>query len=212
MEDERMNDTSSPGLSFDEVDDLLYFTRVNEVQELQQALTELAQKYRCQPREVLQAGIDPNSGNTVLHYCSANGFSELLQNLLTQIDAGGSDTAANSQTVGLRLFDVQNKEGSTPLHWAAYNGQLEVVKLLVAAGADTWIKNSAGHLAMFEAERADKNEVVQYLLEVGGRKVEQVGQEGQASAEDEVQVEDGEARGSIGSAAPGASEDGKMEE
>jgi len=55
-----------------------------------------------------------------------------------------------------------------------------------------WIKNEAGHLAMFEAERADKNDVVQFLLEAGGKDVERVGAEGGVSEEEmkDMEVED----------------------
>ncbi|KAI7139203.1 hypothetical protein KC316_g16553 [Hortaea werneckii] len=198
-----MHTTSPPSLSFEEVDDLLYFTRANETEDLQQTIKELSQKYECQPRDVLEAAADPNTGNTVLHFCSANILVDLLKSLLTQLNTGEPNKAADGKTVGSLLFNGQNKEGNTPLHWAAYNGHLEVCKLLVAAGADMWVKNAAGHLAMFEAERAEKNDVVQYLLEAGGRKVEQAGQEGQLGAEDEVEVVEGEASGSNGSAAVG---------
>lgn len=47
-----------------------------------------------------------------------------------------------------------------------------------------WVKNSAGHLAMFEAERADKGEVVQHLLEAGGKEVEKAGIEGNVNEQD----------------------------
>ena len=78
------------------------------------------------------------------------------------------------------------------MHWAALNGHLAVVKQLVGAGADMWAKNEAGHLAMFEAERADKGDVVQFLLEAGGKDVERVGAEAGVSEEDmkDMQEED----------------------
>ena len=38
------------------------------------------------------------------------------------------------------------------------------MKLLVAAGADPTRKNGAGHDAVYEAERAEKAEVVEFLL------------------------------------------------
>lgn len=65
----------------------------------------------------------------------------------------------------------------------------------MGAGADVWAKNEAGHLAMFEAERADKNEVVQFLLEAGGKEVERAGAEGGASEEDVREMEKGNEEG-----------------
>lgn len=72
------------------------------------------------------------------------------------------------------------------------------MKQLVGAGADMWTKNEAGHLAMFEAERADKGDVVQFLLEAGGKDVERVGAEAGVSDEDmkDMNVEDAGEEGS----------------
>lgn len=184
----KMHSTAPPALTFDEVDDLLYFTRANEAQELQQTITELAQKYSCSQKDVLEAAVDPESGNTVLHFCSANGLTQLLPGLLSALGA--------TEGSPIEFVNRGNKEGNTPLHWAAYNGHLEIVKALIASGADMWQKNTAGHLAMFEAERADKNDVVQYLLEAGGKEVERAGEEGMPSEEDVVEVQDGEANSS----------------
>ncbi|EME43524.1 hypothetical protein DOTSEDRAFT_97520, partial [Dothistroma septosporum NZE10] len=188
-----MHSTAPTALTFDETDDLLYFTRANEVQDLEQTITQLVQKYRSTPKDVLEAAVDPETGNTVLHFCSANGLVELLPVLLGKVDQTAAD-----QTNGAshsKLVNHGNREGNTPIHWAAYNGHLAVVKLLVAAGADMWVKNAAGHLAMFEAERAEKDDVVQYLLEVGGKDVETGGSEGQASADDVADVQEDEPEG-----------------
>lgn len=172
----------SPALTFDEVDDLLYFTRVNESEDLNETIAELTQKYNCSQRDVIEGAVDPNSGNTLLHYCSANGFPDLLKMLLTVC----VPESTNGKQAERSIVNATNKEGNTPLHWAAYNGQLEVVKSLVDAGADIWIKNSAGHLAMFEAERAEKSDVVQYLLQAGGDSVDRAA----AQASTEVDVEE----------------------
>jgi ankyrin repeat protein len=177
-------------LTPEEIDDVLYFTRANEPQELQQTLTDLAAKHNTSIKHILESCIDPSTGNTVLHYCSANGLVDLLPSLLAP--SGG-------ERVSPLLIDLGNRENNTALHWAALNGHLPIVKLLVATGADMWIKNSAGHLPMFEAERADKSDVVQFLLEIGGEKVEQGGAEEQPSAEDVAEIQSGE--GSSSSAA-----------
>lgn len=57
-----------------------------------------------------------------------------------------------------------NEAGNTPLHWAALNGHLSSVELLIQSGADVTIINRAGHDAVFEAEINDKKEVVDWLL------------------------------------------------
>ena len=185
-----MPSATAPPLTVHEIDDLLYLTRVNETEELQQTISELAQKYSSSSRGVLQAAVDPESGNALLHYCCANGFTDLLKSLISQlggnIEAEGSDKDTEQVVPPI---NKANREGNTPLHWAAYNGQLEIVKILVAAGADMWIKNSAGHLAMFEAERAEKSDVAQYLLRLGGSRVEGAGAERRPSPEDVVEVE-----------------------
>jgi ankyrin repeat protein len=64
----------------------------------------------------------------------------------------------------LRILNAQNKSGNTPLHWAALNGHLECVKVLIDGGADPTITNSAGHDAVYEAELNDKQEVVEWVL------------------------------------------------
>lgn len=192
-----MQSTAPPSLTFDEIDDLLYFTRANEAQDLQQTTAELAQKYECSTKTVLEAATDRESGNTVLHYCSANGLADLLPTLLATLSLETSSKANGTPQPSL-LINHGNKEGNTPLHWAAYNGHLPIVKQLVEAGADMWVKNAAGHLAMFEAERADKSEVVQYLLEAGGKEVENGGVEKQPTEEDVVETQEGAASSSAG--------------
>lgn len=196
-----MSTSTPPPLVFDEIDDLLYFIRANETQDLKQSLGELAQKYQCQSKDILEAAIDPETGNTVLHFCSANGLTDLLAILLTQLKGEERMDIVEEGVLVSPLVNHGNKEGNTPLHWAAYNGHLEVVKTLLTVGADMWVKNAAGHLAMFEAERADKNDVVQHLLEAGGKEVEKAGVEGMPSADDIAEVEDEEEEDEAGSSA-----------
>lgn len=72
--------------------------------------------------------------------------------------------SASTEKPSPAFLNATNEAGNTPLHWAALNGQLESVKLLVQAGVDVTIINRAGHDAVYEAEINDKNEVVDWLL------------------------------------------------
>lgn len=72
------------------------------------------------------------------------------------------------------------------------------MQLLTENGADCWVKNSAGNLPVFEAERAGKDEVVAVLLLAGGKEVddELKSKEGEVSREEELEVDDGGVGGS----------------
>lgn len=92
------------------------------------------------------------------------------------------------------VINAVNDAGNTPLHWAALNGQLESVKLLIQSGADVTIINRAGHDAVFEAEINDKQEVVDWLLGAVEELENGIGQTGESSgdADGSDMVEDGE--------------------
>jgi hypothetical protein len=90
-------------------------------------------------------------------------------------------------------INAVNAAGNTSLHWAALNGHLECVKLLMQSGADITIFNSAGHDAVFEAELNDKKEVVEWLLSEVEELEKGIGQDGQdpsgAGGEDDMEVD-----------------------
>ncbi|EAY03713.1 ankyrin repeat protein, putative [Trichomonas vaginalis G3] len=87
-----------------------------------------------------QAEIDPckpdEFGSTPLHAIAANGMVELLTEVLKK--------------PGINV-NVKTLSDNTPLHFAAINGNNKIIKILLAAGADTKIKNKQGQTAYFEA-------------------------------------------------------------
>jgi ankyrin repeat protein len=88
------------------------------------------------------------------------------------------------------FLNAVNDAGNTPLHWAALNGHLESVKLLVNSGADVTIINRAGHDAVFEAEINDKKEVVDWLLGAVEELEKGIGQTGEDSEDVDEDMED----------------------
>lgn len=88
------------------------------------------------------------------------------------------------------FLNAVNEAGNTPLHWAALNGHLESVKLLVNAGADVTLVNRAGHDAVYEAEINDKNAVVDWLLGTVEELEKGIGQTGEATAGESADDED----------------------
>ena len=77
--------------------------------------------------------------------------------------AGGLQPARSSRADVNR----RNPDGSTPLQWAVYNGDVAEVKRLLRAGADASIANKYGATPMSLAAETANTEVLKVLLEVG---------------------------------------------
>lgn len=95
--------------------------------------------------------------------------------------------STNTDKPAPALINAINSAGNTPLHWAALNGHLESVKLLMQSGADVTIFNSAGHDAVFEAEINDKGAVVDWLLGAVEELEKGIGSTGEASSADSIE-------------------------
>jgi ankyrin repeat protein len=91
----------------------------------------------------------------------------------------------------LAIINAQNLAGNTALHWAALNGHLDSVKVLLEQGGDPTITNQRGHDAVYEAELNDKQEVVEWVLKEGGEGLEEVvsGETADAAEEDNADAD-----------------------
>ena len=65
---------TDPALSEDDIDDLLYLARTNELLDLQASLQALTTPH-LSTSSIISAAIDPNSGNGILHMAAANGHT-----------------------------------------------------------------------------------------------------------------------------------------
>lgn len=177
-------------LDEDSIDEILYLARANEAQELEEFLSKLATQSKHSKSELIAAAVDPYTKNTALHYAAANGhlgtvvqptasprgvlttIVDVLKVLLPPQAAEKATEPASGP------INAVNDAGNTPLHWAALNGHLECVKLLMHSGADITIFNKAGHDAVFEAELNDKGDVVDWLLSEVEELEKAIGQNG----------------------------------
>ncbi|KAL4926053.1 ankyrin repeat domain-containing protein [Aspergillus undulatus] len=149
-------------LTPDEVDDLIYFVRSNDMEGLEFTLSELMTKYDKRASVIIASAVDTfpqeegGSGCSLFHYAAANGNTRILEHLSNILASAHITTGVPLTEAEIKsAINHANYSGNTPLHWAALNTHLECVKILVNAGADVGIKNEAGHDAIFLAERAD---------------------------------------------------------
>lgn len=165
---------SAVTLAEDQIDDLIYVCRAGDLTELQESIATLSSTLNTSASAVISSAIDVDSEGLgartcLLHYPAANGNLEIITYLLAQLEPHATSTTngvnespaapvngASQQGSGQTLVNHQNVSGNTPLHWAALNGHLEIVKALVNAGADPTIVNEAGRDAVVEAEYSAK--------------------------------------------------------
>ncbi|KAK6509731.1 hypothetical protein TWF481_004461 [Arthrobotrys musiformis] len=163
-----------PTLDEDITDDLLYFSRTNELSDLKETITTLSTSLNRYPLEISAAAVDEYSGNTCLHMAAANNHVQIVEYILSleapPIATPPAPAAADADVITVptgylnTLLNFPNESGNTPLHWACLNGHIDTVKVLVKAGADPGVLNAAGHDCVYEAEVNDKSEVVEWVL------------------------------------------------
>jgi ankyrin repeat protein len=76
--------------------------------------------------------------------------------------------------------NARDKDGYTPLFWAAFGGHADIANLLLAKGADVNAKNSKGITPLSEASYRGHRKVVELLL-AAGADINARGEKGQTS-------------------------------
>ena len=61
------------------------------------------------------------------------------------------------------LLNLQDLDGNTAIHYAAYRGNLDIVNLLIKHGADFKKKNNSGLNVMHMAAQGDRPNVLIYF-------------------------------------------------
>jgi ankyrin repeat protein len=91
---------------------------------------------------------------TALHAAAKFNYQEIFSELMSQKDID---------------IDCRNTEGATPLYIAVLNGNINITKSLLEAGANTEIAVSSGHNALYAAVQRADIEIVKLLLEYGAK-------------------------------------------
>jgi ankyrin repeat protein len=65
-------------------------------------------------------------------------------------------------------LDWQNEVGSTPLHWAAGRGDIEIVRMLIDAGAN--VQSNIGYTPLHVAAEWGSVEIARMLIDAGADK------------------------------------------
>ena len=70
--------------------------------------------------------------------------------------------------------NAKDKDGGTPLSYAAFHGQTEIVELLIAKGADVNAKNRYGTTPLDDAIQQKRTETADLLRKHGGKTGEEI--------------------------------------
>lgn len=175
---------AGPLLDEDTIDDILYLARIGDLDGLKSSIAGASAQHQGTPAlRILHAARNHVTGNGVAHLAAANGHLDVLK-YVQESDVGETSEMSRDSRPSLALEDAdqalsrslltcQNFSGSTPLHYASVSGALEAVKMLVNTLLscnpiliESFIraKNNAGKTAVYDAECANKDHVVGFLL------------------------------------------------
>jgi ankyrin repeat protein len=114
-------------------------------------------------RRIFPLGASIVAATALFGAAPASALSELA-NAVINDDAATVRTLLKSNDVDL---DRIEDDGSPALLWAVYNDNLDIVRLLVAAGADVSTSNREGMTPLAEAAMNGDAAMVEFLLEAG---------------------------------------------
>jgi ankyrin repeat protein len=90
--------------------------------------------------------------------------------LIRAAKSGDIETMKALLATDAGLLDARDKDGSTPLHCAAWKGHYEIVKFLLEAGADANAHNGNEHWGttpLHAAAHANQANIAELLIEYG---------------------------------------------
>nr|QQY02505.1 transient receptor potential cation channel 3 [Cryptocotyle lingua] len=114
-------------------------------------------------RQLLMVNADPlamtQSGCTPLHFACATGDLELVQLILDAIMIRFKSTSSP--------FNITNRDGESPLHWAVANGYAEVARFCIEHGADANLTPKSEETCLHMAARVGSVSTTKLLLSFG---------------------------------------------
>lgn len=118
--------------------------------------------------EGAQPDVEDLMGMTALSYACKEGHLDIVEYLLTlnKLASAHQGAAGRQAAPSKAIIDINHEDesGCTPLAWAAFNGDLAIVKALIAARAKPDLASGVGFTPLMAAAAKVHVEIVSYLL------------------------------------------------
>ena len=107
----------------------------------------------CIYLKAIMMNVKNRRGKTQLHHCAREGFTTSVKRLLS--------------IRNINVYVKDDKDRSTPLHDAAYNGHVEIANLLLQNGAELNARRDNGDTPLHDAADKGHVEITRLLLQNG---------------------------------------------